>query len=56
MRQVPAEVAVNVASAAEELKVQVAVPPVTIEYVTAPVPEPVDPVLNEGSAVYAVPE
>jgi hypothetical protein len=43
--------------AAEELKVQLeAFPPVAIEYVTAPVPEPVDPVLNEGTAEYVVPE
>jgi hypothetical protein len=51
IKQVPDESAVRVAFAAVELKAQfVAFPPLTIEYVTAPVPEPLNPVLNEGTA------
>jgi hypothetical protein len=48
-------VAVSVAEEEELDKVQVAVPPVTIAYVTAPVPEPEVLVVKLGVAVYAVP-
>ena len=55
IKQVPAVVAVSVAVAEELDKVHVAVPPVTIAYVTAPVPEPEVLVVKLGVAVYAVP-
>ena len=55
IKQVPAVVAVSVAVEEELDKVQVAVPPVTTAYVTAPVPEPDDPVVKVGVAVNAVP-
>jgi hypothetical protein len=55
IKHVPAEEAVRVAVAEELDKVQVAVPPVTIAYVTAPLPEPEVLVVKLGLAVYALP-
>jgi hypothetical protein len=56
IKQVPVEDAVRVAFEALDERAQLlALPPLTIEYVTDPVPEPPD-VLKVGIAVYALPE